>query len=197
MVGNLTAVSSTGPEYAARLDRLSSARWKRLIPNPYGWLVRRIATGRVLDVGCGIGRCLGFLDGRGVGIDPNEAAIALCRERGYTAFTPEEFALDDRGLFDTMLCAHVVEHLTADEASGLMQLYASMVRPGGRVVLIVPQQRGFRSDATHVRFVGATELGELARESGLIVKSMRSFPLPRWAGGFFVYNETVLVARRP
>lgn len=190
-------MSSTGPEYAARLDRLSSARWKRLVPNPYAWLVRRVATGRVLDVGCGIGRCLGFLEGRGVGIDPNEAAVALCRERGYTAFTPEEFAVHDSGLFDTMLCAHVVEHLTADEASGLMQLYVPMVRPGGRVVLIVPQQRGFGSDATHVRFIGVTELGELARESGLIVQRMRSFPLPRWAGRWFVYNETVLVARRP
>ena len=65
------------------------------------------ATGRVLDVGCGPGRHMLALQGRGlevVGVDPSAALVGICRERGLTAV---EGALPDlpadlRG-FDTLL----------------------------------------------------------------------------------------------
>ncbi|HEY7625699.1 MAG TPA: hypothetical protein VH761_01480, partial [Ilumatobacteraceae bacterium] len=66
-------MSSTDDAYAGRLQELSGRWWKRFLPNPYRWNVRRLATGRVLDVGCGIGRCLDFVKPRGVGVDPNQA----------------------------------------------------------------------------------------------------------------------------
>jgi len=49
-------MSSTDAEYTRRLQHLSGKRWKHLVPNPYKWNVRRVAKGRVLDVGCGIGK---------------------------------------------------------------------------------------------------------------------------------------------
>ena len=73
-------MSSTDAEYTDRLQRLSVAV-EAVVPNPYRWNVRRLAKGRVLDVGCGIGRCLDFIRPRGVGVDPNETAIAVCREQ--------------------------------------------------------------------------------------------------------------------
>ena len=66
------SMTSTDADYTRRLQHLSGRRWKRFVPNPYRWNVRRLATGRVLDVGCGIGRCLDFVRPRGVGVDPNE-----------------------------------------------------------------------------------------------------------------------------
>ncbi|HEY0520310.1 MAG TPA: class I SAM-dependent methyltransferase [Ilumatobacteraceae bacterium] len=193
-------MTSTDAEYARRLQRLSNRRWKKLIPNPYGWKVRRIATGRVVDVGCGIGRCLDFVRPRGVGVDPNAAAIAVCREKGHTAYRPEEFGVvygsrePDRR-FDSLLCAHVLEHL--DEATGvdLIRSYLPHLRPDGRVVLITPQERGQASDATHVRFMDDDALMELADRCGLVVETMSSFPLPRRWGKWFVYNETITTAR--
>ncbi|HEX2785073.1 MAG TPA: class I SAM-dependent methyltransferase, partial [Ilumatobacteraceae bacterium] len=85
-------MSSTDSAYTRRLQRLSGRRWKRLVPNPYRWNIRRLATGRVLDVGCGIGRCLDFVRPRGVGVDPNETAITVCRENAHEAYTPADFA---------------------------------------------------------------------------------------------------------
>lgn len=72
-------MSSTDPEYTSRLQRLSGRRWKQFVPNRYRWNIRRLAIGRVLDVGCGIGPCLDFVRPRGVGVDPNETAVAVPR----------------------------------------------------------------------------------------------------------------------
>lgn len=193
-------MTSTDAEYTRRLQELSARRWKRLIPNPYGWKVRRTATGRVLDIGCGIGRCLDFLRPRGVGVDPNETAVEVCRDKGHEAYVPGEFV----GLngdypvarsFNTLLCAHVLEHL--DEATGveLIRTYLPYLDASGRVVLITPQERGQRSDATHVRFMDAAELTGLAEQCGLVVEKISSFPLPRTFGRWFIYNETITIAR--
>jgi 2-polyprenyl-3-methyl-5-hydroxy-6-metoxy-1,4-benzoquinol methylase len=189
-------MSSTDSQYAERLQRLSGLWWKRLIPNPYRRNVRRLATGRVLDVGCGIGRCLDFLRPRGVGVDPNATGVAVCRNHGHEAYEPDEFdALDPEPQFDTLLCSHVLEHL--DEATGveLIRHYLPHIVPGGRVVLITPQDRGQRSDATHVRMMDVGALMSLANECGLGVQRISSFPLPRLFGRWFIYNETVMVAR--
>jgi 2-polyprenyl-3-methyl-5-hydroxy-6-metoxy-1,4-benzoquinol methylase len=191
-------VTSVDPVYTRRLQRLSGRRWKRLVPNPYRWNVRRLATGRVLDVGCGIGRCLDFIRPRGVGMDPNSSAIAVCRENGHEAYSPEEFATavaSSGEQFDTLLCSHVLEHL--DEATGvaLIGRYLPYVRPGGRVLLITPQERGQQSDTTHVRMMDAAAHTRLAEQCGLTIEKMSSFPLPRVFGRWFVYNETVVLAR--
>jgi 2-polyprenyl-3-methyl-5-hydroxy-6-metoxy-1,4-benzoquinol methylase len=193
-------MSSTDANYTSRLQRLSSRRWKRLVPNPYQWNVRRLATGRVLDIGCGIGRCLDFVRPRGVGVDPNETAVAVCREKGHEAYRPEEFAAAFGSphagrQFDTLLCSHVLEHLDEPTGVELIRTYLPQLRTDGRVVVITPQERGQRSDPTHVRLMDAAALAELASRCGLVVERISSFPLPRYFGRWFIYNETVTIAR--
>ena len=193
-------MSSTDANYTRRLQRLSGKRWKSFVPNPYAWKVRRIATGRVLDVGCGIGRCLDFVRPRGVGVDPNESAVEVCRDKGHEAYVPDEFAAAYGGgtsdrRFDTLLCAHVLEHL--DEATGadLLRSYLPYLDAAARLVLITPQERGQGSDPTHVRLVDPAAMTRLAEQCGLRIERTSSFPLPRIFGRWFVYNETITVAR--
>ena len=189
-------MTSTDAEYTRRLQRLGSRPWKRLVPNPYRWNVRRLATGRVLDVGCGIGRCLDFVRPRGTGVDPNETSIAVCRQNGHEAYAPDEFAAGNTGRrFDTLLCSHVLEHLDEPTGVALLHSYLPYMAAGGRVLLITPQQRGQRSDATHVRLMDAEALSRLADQCGLVIERVSSFPLPRTFGRWFVYNETITVAR--
>ncbi|MFG1805828.1 methyltransferase domain-containing protein [Streptomyces sp. NPDC049040] len=183
------------PDYTARLLA------RRLLPTqaPYRWNLRRLRLGKVLDVGCGVGRNLRHCAPGSVGVDHNAHSVAAARARGLTAYTPEEFAAADfpPGSFDSLLCAHVLEHLEAAKASALLSTYLPYVRPGGRAVLITPQEAGFASDATHVRFVGFAELTEEARAAGLDVRRAYSFPLPRAAGRLFRHNEFVLVSTAP
>lgn len=185
---------------AAYVERLQGAQgrgWKRWVPNPYRWRLRRVCPAPVLEVGCGIGRLLGYLDGAGVGIDTNAHAVAACRAAGFEAYTPAEFAASPAAAterYGSLLLAHVLEHVDEASAERLIADHLPYVRSGGRVVLVTPQERGYRSDPTHVRFVDAAALAERCRLLGLRVLRADSFPLPRAAGRWFVWNEFWVVA---
>ena len=192
--------ATAGADYAGRLTRLELARWKQLldVQRPYRWNVRRLNLGRVLDIGCGIGRNLAHLDGNGVGVDHNAESVTRARGRGLTAYTTAEFAQTEHarpGAFDSLLLAHLAEHVSLDVFHGIVRTYLPYLRPGGRVVFICPQERGYASDASHVRFVDFADLHGSCEALGLRVERTYSFPFPRLAGKVFPYNEFVVVAR--
>jgi SAM-dependent methyltransferase len=188
------------PDYADRLRRLSDARWKRLlsVQAPYRWNVRRLGLGWTLDVGCGIGRNLAHLDGHGVGVDHNPDSVAQARARGLIAYTVADFFASrfaEPEAFDSLLAAHLIEHLIPQDAADILRGYLKFVRPGGKVVFITPQEKGYASDASHVTWSDFVQLRWLADELGLDVDREYSFPLPRSAGRRFTYNEFVFVGR--
>ncbi|UAJ78500.1 methyltransferase domain-containing protein [Leifsonia sp. ZF2019] len=197
-----TGEGTAGDEYAERLRRLDGSWWRRTlnVQAPYRWNIRRLRLGRVLDVGCGLGRNLAHLGNNGVGVDHNAASIEIARARGLTAFTSDEFPSTEYavpGAFDSMLAAHLVEHLDADFAVSLLTDYLRYIKPGGRVCFITPQEVGYRSDATHVSFVDFDGLARLSERIGVRPERHYSFPFPRAAGKVFQYNEFVMVSRIP
>jgi SAM-dependent methyltransferase len=186
--------------YTERLESLEGARWKRLldVQRPYRWNLRRLKLGRVLDVGCGLGRNLVAFEGA-VGVDHNQSSVAEARRRGLTAWSTDEWPdCPDAvpGTFDTMLVAHVLEHM--DQRTGLAVLgsYLPYLKPEAALVLICPQERGYASDPTHVRWVDDVALVGTAEALGFVPVRSYSFPLPRVLGRAFTYNEFVLVAHR-
>lgn len=188
--------------YADRLATLERRGIRRVIDvqAPYRWNLRRFRLGRVLDVGCGLGRNLANLQGGSVGVDHNAESIRIARARGLTAYTSEEFFADPLAApasFDTLLFAHVLEHLSPEQGPELVREYLPFLKPGGRLCFITPQQRGYRSDATHVTYIDLDELRVRAEQVGAEVERALSFPLPRVFGQVFTYNEFVLVARWP
>lgn len=195
MHGNDTADAA----YCERLVRLGGARWKRVldVQRPYRWNLRRLHLGATLDAGCGIGRNLAHLPAGSAGVDHNAESVASARAAGLPAYTVAAFeaAFGGKRQFDSLLVAHVLEHMDERGAHELLGRYLRCVKRGGRIVLITPQERGFASDATHVRFLGFTELRRLAAAHALTEESAFSFPFPRPAGKVFAYNEFVFVAR--
>jgi len=186
-------------DYTERLAALEGARWKRWldVQAPYRWNLRRLSLGRTLDVGCGIGRNHVHLPPGSVGVDPNPHSVAIARSRGCDARTPDAFrAAREPACFDTLLVAHVLEHLAPDEARVLVAEHLAFVRAGGRVVLIAPQEAGFRSDPTHRTFFDDAALGELLGSLACTVLRSYSFPFPRPVGRFFPHNEFVVVGGR-
>ncbi len=191
-----------GEEYAKRLHDKETARWKQVlnVQAPYRWTLRRHDLGRTLDVGCGIGRNLETLPAGSVGVDHNETSVAIARERGLNALTTAEWetsALRVPESYDGMLVAHVIEHMPPELGLEVMQSYVPYLRPGGRVLFICPQERGYASDPTHVRWTTGEDLMDLCRDLGLEPQQWRSFPLPRVTGRAFTYNEFNVVATKP
>jgi SAM-dependent methyltransferase len=188
-------------DYTRRLLREQGARWKQLldVQAPYRWNLRRLRPGFTLEVGCGVGRNLAHLRGAGVGVDHNAHSVEACRRSGFVAFTPEEFRRTHyavAGRFDSLLLSHVAEHMTFDEFVQLLREYAPLLEPGGRIVVMTPQEAGFRSDSTHVEFFDLAKIRAAVGWVGFLPVREYSFPFPRAVGRIFTYNEFVSVSRR-
>ena len=188
--------------YAEHRLNAETAWWKRLldVQRPYRSHLRKLQLGLVLEVGCGIGRNLDHLRGTSVGVDHNLRAVEIARDRGLTAYTPEELRASGwigPGCFDSLLFSHVLEHMSAEHATELVRGHLDLLRAGGRVVVLTPQEAGFRSDPTHVEFMDFEKVEAVVRAAGLEVDSRYSFPLPRFTGALFKYNEFVTLARKP
>jgi hypothetical protein len=114
-------------------------------------------------------------------------------------FTPGNFEKSDQyriGTFDSMLFAHVLEHMTSHDGIKLIQKYSPLLRTGGKVIAFCPQEKGFRRDPTHVNFLDFAALKEMFVTAGLRIEKCYSFPFPRFLGPWFPYNEFVVVGRK-
>jgi 2-polyprenyl-3-methyl-5-hydroxy-6-metoxy-1,4-benzoquinol methylase len=135
-----------------------------------------------------------------VGVDTNKEAIELCRTRGLVTFTPEEFFGSHYGssgpIFDSLLFSHVLEHMSESDATTLIRQYATLLKGGGQIIIITPQEVGFKSDNTHVNFTDFETIARILSTLGFKIRVRRSFPFPRFMGKLFVYNEFVVSARR-
>jgi len=150
------------------------------------WALRRYASGLgdYLEMGCGTGHVLSavheaFPGTRCVGIEPFEDGLKIARGRlrdvelrqGDGAGLDEERAYDAIGSYD------VLEHIVDDR--GVLRNMARALRPGGTLVLTVPQHPWLWSDTDeageHVRRYRRPELVERVGSAGLEVVRCTSF----------------------
>lgn len=194
-----TIKDTKNAKYANLLTKKQTAKWKTLldVQAPYRWHLRSLKPGYILDIGCGIGRNLKHLKGHGVGIDHNLQAIEYVRELGMIAFSPEEFDGSGHDIpehFDTLLLAHVVEHMKIDTAVELIKKYIRYLKPTGRLIMITPQEAGYTSDSTHVEFIDFAKLQYINKQLNLTMFKEYSFPFPRHVGHLFTYNEFISIS---
>jgi SAM-dependent methyltransferase len=190
--------STQESEYTEHLIQRESIWWKKLldVQRPYRWNIRRLGLGFTIDVGCGIGRHLLSLKGNGVGIDHNKTSVEIARKRGLRAFTPDEFRespFNKPETFDSLLLSHVAEHMHENQAIELLKAHLALVKHSGTVVVITPQEAGFKSDPTHVDFMDFEKVRRVMESSGVRMQRQYSFPFPRFVGTVFRHNEFVSI----
>jgi SAM-dependent methyltransferase len=193
--------TTTEKTYTKRLVALQQKSWKTMldVQRPYRWNLKRLKPGKTLDVGCGIGRCLAALPSGSIGIDHNPHSIDIMNRAGLTGFLPDDFRNSIHyilGGYDTLLLCHVLEHMSPDEGARLLKEYAPLVKLGGLAILICPQEKGFRTDDSHVAFLNDGALRSMLATGGFTVERSYSFPFPRIFGKIFTYNEFVAVGRK-
>jgi SAM-dependent methyltransferase len=138
----------------------------------------------VLEVGCGSGFVLsGIRDAypqvRLVGVDLFEEGLRIARERVPEAelrrLDVRELPFDDE--FDVVCALDVLEHLDDDE--GALVRMRRALRPGGGIVLLVPQHKwlwsGADTFAHHRRRYARCELLHLVRSAGFEIVFASSF----------------------
>jgi 2-polyprenyl-3-methyl-5-hydroxy-6-metoxy-1,4-benzoquinol methylase len=147
--------------------------------------------GQVLEVGCGAGATLQWLQADGhalqtTGIEPAADAAAAARSRVDRVLEgPLEQQIDQLApaSFDLVLCLDVLEHLV-DPWDAVRQLQP-LLRPGGTLIVSLPNVRNHRvvlplllrgrweyrdagiMDRTHLRFFSRQGARQLLEQAGL------------------------------
>ena len=121
---------------------------------------RRKAGGKVLDVGCGTGKYLGYLRELGwdiYGIEPSRRGVAIAVSSGFPNIvqgsSPDIPFADVT--FDVVNMHHVFEHI--DDPDPTLQAINRVLKPGGEAIITVPN---FGSLASRVfgRYWGGIDL---------------------------------------
>jgi SAM-dependent methyltransferase len=136
---------------------------------------------RLLDVGCGTGAMLRDLEryGTATGIEAEDAAVRLCRERGLTGVQRAEappLPFEDES-FDLVTALDVLEHV--DDDLEVMREIERTLRPGGLTLLSVPAYGflwGLQDEvAHHKRRYVAGQLSQRVEAAGLEIRRLSYF----------------------
>lgn len=107
------------------------------LPTPHGK--------RLLDVGCGMGLALRAMKDYGFdwvhGIDVSPEQIAACRRLGESCELVEDthaYLSNCQERYDVVLLLDVLEHIPVGEQIEVMRALLSVIEPGGRVIITVP-----------------------------------------------------------
>lgn len=161
--------------------------------------------GRLLDVGCGIGRLADEVPAeRYVGFDLDADSVATARgaHPAHTFYTLDEFQVaESLEPFDVILALAVIEHVP-DPGEWLTWLRGYLA-PGGHVVLTTPHPRGRQAHEfgarlglfsraaaeEHEDFLDAASMRTAGDRAGLTVVEQRSF--------LFGVNQLFVLAEQP
>jgi len=144
----------------------------------------------VLDVGCGTGAFLRSLEADGLtryGYDFNTSAAEVARDDGLRILPRLAPDMAPAGGFDAVCCFQVLEHV--EDPAGFVDTLLSLLRPGGLLVITVPDSLGpvrFFTDAVtdmpphHVTRWTATAMRKLGHRKGLRQLDICTEPLSSW-----------------
>jgi len=134
-------------------------------------------TGKVLDVGCGIGDFVRFRANT-IGADINSHNVDYCVRQGLDAKLIEDNHLsfaDDS--FDGVMLDNVLEHIPSDMADSVIDEIRRVLKPGGNIVVGVPGRKGYDSDPDHKVYYTEDNLIPLFVRHGFEAREMFLMPV--------------------
>lgn len=155
---------------APRLDEMYYRNWARVARGHFRGLLPEDRQAEILDVGCGHGTLLYTLKSMGYGnihgVDCSEDQVREARR--IHAGVDRADALDHlesrRERFDTIIAIDLLEHFTREEGLEFLESCRKALRPGGRLLLQLP-------NADCLRGV-QTVSGDIGHEAGYTPRSL-------------------------
>jgi len=199
---------SEGPYKGAKISGikrfLGKYYWARRF---YAEIIRRItpAGGKILEIGCGFGDLLVFLepDFRTFGTDVSPEAIQSAKQKLHHTnlrVLPAEKTLTLLSRpFDTVVACHVLEHLKNPDT--VLGIIAKSIKPGGSLFVVMPDPEGVGHrlkgarwvgyrDKTHISLYPGSRWVKLIEKHGFQVK--RVFSDGFWDSPYIRYVPAVI-----
>ena len=148
----------------------------------------------ILDVGCGYGEFVHFLQSQGftdvTGIDLNETQVRSGRSLGVSNLRcaeAREFLASSPDCFDFISALDVLEHVPKPETLELLDLVCRALKPGGRFLCQVPNLAAFYAPLFYMDFSHETPYTASSLKQVLELANfarVRVYPMGPVAHGF-------------
>jgi 2-polyprenyl-3-methyl-5-hydroxy-6-metoxy-1,4-benzoquinol methylase len=116
---------------------------------------------RILDIGCGLGHFLYFLETEGylnyIGIDMSEENIRYCKQHGFSVEKADVFTFlnQKNSSFDVILMNDVLEHFSKPEIIEILKKIHTCLNEQGMIIIKVPNAAN-PILASHSRYIDFT-----------------------------------------
>jgi SAM-dependent methyltransferase len=134
----------------------------------------------ILEIGCGSGALLAYLERRGfshaLGIDISAEQVELAQRRGVRAEQADAlgYLRAHAASFEAILAVDVLEHFSRDELTALTPILGTALRTRGRLIVQTANGAGLfphqviYGDLTHLTIFTPESLAQLLRTVGLV-----------------------------
>ena len=127
------------------IPRLYEKVKKVNLKHKYELATKGLSTGKLLDIGCGVGDFLHTAEAQGwqcTGVEPSEEAKAIARQRTQAKLlsSEDQEQLPDAS-FDVITLWHVLEHV--DDLRWQVAQLQRLIKPNGRIVIAVPNYKSY------------------------------------------------------
>jgi 2-polyprenyl-3-methyl-5-hydroxy-6-metoxy-1,4-benzoquinol methylase len=141
----------------------------------------------LLDIGCGQGFMLGYLQSAGfnhlTGIDISAEQVAIAKEKGFNAIQADafEFLKENKNSYEIIIAIDMIEHFKKEELYELIKLIHDALTPGGLFILQTPNGEGLLpgyviyGDLTHFTILSPLSLKHILTVTGfekILVKEL-------------------------
>lgn len=149
-------------------------------------------SGKVLDVGCGLGEFLELYP-NSAGIDINRHCVEYCRRKGLKCSVGSIYKIPHpNASFDGVLMANILEHL--DKPDEAIAEIRRVLRSGGKLIIVLPTLKSYQRDTTHIRFWCAKDLRRLLEKHGFRVEKISHWPVTSFMSNLTVLGELRAIA---
>jgi len=169
---NISDINQEHVEYFNYLQQRSrlGAFYRKYILYPR---LCRYLSGRVVDIGCGIGDFLKFRANT-MGIDINPLTIDYCKKQDLNAALIQGTSWPfDNHSFDGAVLDNVLEHI--EHPDPLLLETFRILKKGGALIIGVPGRKGYQIDPDHKIYYDNERLKDVAGKAGFVpIKSFRT-----------------------